>query len=544
MMPVLLPWRTRSVEAITVRGNIETRLRKLIEGDAHGLVVAKAALDRLLGFGPPFEREAAAIREHLHHCRWMVMPMREFPWAPAQGAIAIEIASARADLGSLIEPIVCTATTAAANAERHVSKRLAAAVIRHWARRLSSDPTGASYRSLAGAPGICSWGSFKRSGPHLSSCRSPDACGAAGRGESRQAPAARGSTPPSDGAGLWVARAEALPEQWSLMRDVIVWAAGTRPGSVWPRAGSGSTAARTGLATTNAAHRCARGPAGRVATPDARPRRAPDALATYHVETPFRRSARAHAFLLDERELFTPRPRAHARFAPPWHASGPGRTRARFATALGRHRPRSASGWTTTNGRHTYPEPPPRPPPGRGSGCGSTAHLRDLSPRRRSLSRSSSNPSSSSRTSTAASPSPASATTRVTASLPRSSDRRATSTRAFGTSCSSPSRREAASLASAHSPRASVARSRRGSASALHLWVDICLCSSTDARALRDLDERRRDRSGRDARRARACRGAAAEAGADGVSPSDMMDGRTARLRRRSMTAGTAACRS
>ena len=89
---------TRSIEAIPVRGNIETRLRKLIEGDAHGLVVAKAALDRLLGFGPPFEREAAAIRAHLRQCRWMVMPMREFPWAPAQGAIAIEIASSRPDL--------------------------------------------------------------------------------------------------------------------------------------------------------------------------------------------------------------------------------------------------------------------------------------------------------------------------------------------------------------------------------------------------------------------------------------------------------------
>ena len=48
------------------------------------------------------------------------MPMREFPWAPAQGAIAIEIASSRPDLDRLIDPIVCAATTAAVNAERQV----------------------------------------------------------------------------------------------------------------------------------------------------------------------------------------------------------------------------------------------------------------------------------------------------------------------------------------------------------------------------------------------------------------------------------------
>ena len=65
----------------------------------------------------------------------------------------------------------------------------------------------------------------------------------------------------------------------------------------------------------------------------------------------------------------------------------------------------------------------------------------------------------------------------------------------------------------------------------LHLWVDICLCSSTTHGHCAILD----DEGGIDldatldalAREAVAV----AEAGADGVSPSDMMDGRTARLR-------------
>jgi porphobilinogen synthase len=72
---------------------------------------------------------------------------------------------------------------------------------------------------------------------------------------------------------------------------------------------------------------------------------------------------------------------------------------------------------------------------------------------------------------------------------------------------------------------------KRAFGDGLHLWVDICLCSSTDdghcaisgAGGQIDLDatlgalEQMTLRVG--------------DAGADGVSPSDMMDGRTARLR-------------
>jgi porphobilinogen synthase len=67
---------------------------------------------------------------------------------------------------------------------------------------------------------------------------------------------------------------------------------------------------------------------------------------------------------------------------------------------------------------------------------------------------------------------------------------------------------------------------------AIHLWVDICLCSSTDdghcaisrAGGPIDLDATLAALEEMTLR--------VADAGADGASPSDMMDGRTARLRR------------
>ncbi len=75
----------------------------------------------------------------------------------------------------------------------------------------------------------------------------------------------------------------------------------------------------------------------------------------------------------------------------------------------------------------------------------------------------------------------------------------------------------------------------------LHLWVDVCLCSSTTHGHCAVLD----DRGGidldatLDALALSAV--AAAAAGADGVSPSDMMEGRTARIRRALDDAGHAA---
>lgn len=73
---------------------------------------------------------------------------------------------------------------------------------------------------------------------------------------------------------------------------------------------------------------------------------------------------------------------------------------------------------------------------------------------------------------------------------------------------------------------------KRAFGDAIHLWVDICLCSSTDdghcaiARAGEqiDLDATLAALEQMTLR--------VADAGADGASPSDMMDGRTARLRR------------
>ena len=70
----LLPWPVATIDTVAVRGNIPTRVAKLVRGDGDALVVAKAALDRLLS--PASTHDVVhAIRASLDACRWMVLPL-------------------------------------------------------------------------------------------------------------------------------------------------------------------------------------------------------------------------------------------------------------------------------------------------------------------------------------------------------------------------------------------------------------------------------------------------------------------------------------
>lgn len=97
-----LPLRDLPVRFAPVRGDIGTRLRKLMRGDGDALVIAKAAIDRLLEADPGVLEAAGVlesaqlceaqrgIRDALDACRVLVLPLQACPAAPAQGALALE----------------------------------------------------------------------------------------------------------------------------------------------------------------------------------------------------------------------------------------------------------------------------------------------------------------------------------------------------------------------------------------------------------------------------------------------------------------------
>ncbi len=118
-----LPVSVHSLQFENVRGNIPTRLKKLLDQDVEGLIVAKAALDRLLSAESeeyaPVQKE---IRQILAACLFMVMPLSINPTAAAQGALAIEINQKRADLKSLLTAIHCSETFQTVEKERAILK--------------------------------------------------------------------------------------------------------------------------------------------------------------------------------------------------------------------------------------------------------------------------------------------------------------------------------------------------------------------------------------------------------------------------------------
>jgi len=91
-----------------LRGNVNTRLRKLDEGRYDAIILAAAGLKRL-GFG----NRIASLLE----------PDESLP-APGQGALAIECRADRTELIAALAPLADRATTLATTAERAFSRAL------------------------------------------------------------------------------------------------------------------------------------------------------------------------------------------------------------------------------------------------------------------------------------------------------------------------------------------------------------------------------------------------------------------------------------
>ncbi len=92
-----------------LRGNVQTRLRKLDEGQYDAIILAAAGLKRL-----GLEERIAAI----------LTPEELLP-AVGQGALAIECLASRADIIAMLAPLVDAATLACVSAERALSRALA-----------------------------------------------------------------------------------------------------------------------------------------------------------------------------------------------------------------------------------------------------------------------------------------------------------------------------------------------------------------------------------------------------------------------------------
>jgi hydroxymethylbilane synthase len=83
-----LPYVNNSspIETKTIRGNVDTRLRKLDSGEYDGIILATAGLNRLL----KSQEHSLAMRKLLKNKIFVVLPLIECVPAPCQGAIVAE----------------------------------------------------------------------------------------------------------------------------------------------------------------------------------------------------------------------------------------------------------------------------------------------------------------------------------------------------------------------------------------------------------------------------------------------------------------------
>lgn len=91
-----------------LRGNVQTRLRKLDEGEFDAIILASAGLIRL---------------DLAHRITGFIDVSDSLP-APGQGALAIEISAARSDLLAVLAPLNHASTAACVLAERALSRFL------------------------------------------------------------------------------------------------------------------------------------------------------------------------------------------------------------------------------------------------------------------------------------------------------------------------------------------------------------------------------------------------------------------------------------
>ena len=119
-LPALGP-STIPIQFVEIRGNVNTRLGRLHEPPGapkhlDGVILAFAGIIRLWAD----EKGRAALTNLLNGVRWMVLPLKECPAAPGQGALAIECrtndSQLREILGRLHDPV----TAAAIQVERQI----------------------------------------------------------------------------------------------------------------------------------------------------------------------------------------------------------------------------------------------------------------------------------------------------------------------------------------------------------------------------------------------------------------------------------------
>lgn len=103
-----------AVEAVSIRGNVDTRLQKLQDGQYDAIILAAAGLNRLMQHEPAKQK----VNELLKDKKTMLLPLFECPPAAGQGAVVAETQKDNADAITILKAIANMQLTEAIKKER------------------------------------------------------------------------------------------------------------------------------------------------------------------------------------------------------------------------------------------------------------------------------------------------------------------------------------------------------------------------------------------------------------------------------------------
>lgn len=228
------PHQTREICFEAIRGNIQTRLRKWMESDREGFVIAKAALDRILRSDFP-EADSAEyadsrkeIREILAQSEFMILPLSENPNAPAQGGLAVEVRSNDHELIELFSALEVEGVGDSIREERRVLSQYGGGCHQKIGVAVLNRPFGkiSIERGMTDS-GVVLDRLELETGSRIPKPKAekqiwPDSIE---KGIRSERISLSGVVPP--GKYLWVSRADAWPEDWNtILPGTIVWTAG------------------------------------------------------------------------------------------------------------------------------------------------------------------------------------------------------------------------------------------------------------------------------------------------------------------------------
>jgi hydroxymethylbilane synthase len=177
------------------------------------------------------------LRSALSQCRWMVLPLRENPSAPAQGALAVEIVRRRSDLRELLSPVNCADTFAAVTQEREILRGYGGGCHQKIGASVLRRPFGevTFLRGLTNDRQVLDSCSLSSSRPRPSKI-ARDKMWPLNSSDTDWFARERVPAEPADASvALWIAKADALPDDWlPRLRETrqIVWAGGVK---TWKR---------------------------------------------------------------------------------------------------------------------------------------------------------------------------------------------------------------------------------------------------------------------------------------------------------------------